>query len=320
MTVETLVSREEYRKLCDDAPEIPLFSQAWWLDATAGKNWSAVIASKKSGIVGALPFVLKRKWGFTQLAQPKLTQTLGPWLRKTDKSYPKQLAHEKEVLKALAEGLPQAVCYRQNWHSSVTNWLPFYWLGYTQTTRFSYRLDLAGGEAAIWSGLQENIRREIRKAKNRFELQVAPGSLSEVTRLSEETFRRQSKRPSYPARLVEEIDRAAAARQACDRLVAFDPEGKSHAGAYIVRDLDTAYYLIGGGDPELRQSGAMSLVLWEAILRQPAHVRYFDFEGSMIEPIERYFRAFGALQVPYYRISKVNSRILALALCLRGMD
>jgi len=30
----------------------------------------------------------------------------------------------------------------------------------------------------------------------------------------------------------------------------------------------------------------------------------FDFEGSMIEPVERFFRSFGAQRVPYFGITK----------------
>ncbi|MGJ0302835.1 hypothetical protein NG774_05830 [Aliarcobacter cryaerophilus] len=40
--------------------------------------------------------------------------------------------------------------------------------------------------------------------------------------------------------------------------------------------------------------------------------RRFDFEGSMIESIEKYFRSFGAIQKPYFHITKTNSKILKL--------
>ena len=82
---------------------------------------------------------------------------------------------------------------------------------------------------------------------------------------------------------------------------------------------NTAYYLMGGGDPELRNSGATSLVLWEAICRQPEIVEVFDFEGSMIEPIERFCRAFGAVQTPYFRVSHTPSKLLRFMNGLRGL-
>lgn len=64
---------------------------------------------------------------------------------------------------------------------------------------------------------------------------------------------------------------------------------------------------MGGSDPDLRNSGANSLCMWEAIKFASTATKAFDFEGSMIEPVERFFRAFGARQKPYFQISKINS-------------
>jgi hypothetical protein len=74
----------------------------------------------------------------------------------------------------------------------------------------------------------------------------------------------------------------------------------------VVRDRRTAYYLMGGGDPQLRTSGAGSLLLWEAIRQTRTAVSVFDFEGSMLRPVERFFRAFGGRQSPYLRISRTT--------------
>src|SRR5260370_7073664 len=83
------------------------------------------------------------------------------------------------------------------------------------------------------------------------------------------------------------------------------PEGRIHAAVYIIWDDRSAYYLMGAADPELRNSGATSLLLWEAIQFAATVTRSFDFEGSMIESIERFFRAFGAKQKPYFHISRM---------------
>ncbi|WP_322629715.1 GNAT family N-acetyltransferase [Halothiobacillus sp.] len=320
MSIETIRSQEAYRELCDSEPSIPVFSQAWWLDAVADGTWDAVIAYQGKRVVGSLPFVARRRLGFTVLTQPKLTQTLGPWVRPTNKSYPKALAYEKDVLIALADGLPRHHYYGQNWDCARQNWLPFYWRGFEQSTRYTYRLNGLGDENVLWSGLQQNIRGDIRKARDRYELTVRPAhNLDEFLRLNRKTFERQGRGVPYSRELVERIDQSAAARSARDCLVAVDPQGRAHAGAYIVRQDGTAYYLMGGGDPALRSSGATSLVLWEAIRNQPEDVDVFDFEGSMIEPIERFFRAFGAIQTPYFHVSKTDSKLLTVGRCLRQM-
>lgn len=320
MALEVVRSRSSYRRVCEEAKSIPLFSQAWWLDAVAGECWGAVLAYNGQKVVGTHPFVLVPRLGLTVLTQPKLTQTLGPWVRPTDKSYPRALAHEKEVLGVLAEGLPNYDRYFQNWHCERKNWLPFYWRGFEQTTRYTYRIRGVEDEQTIWNGMQENIRREIRKARARFHITVRPcRSLDEFLALNRMTFARQGHKVPYSDDLVSRIDRAATARSSSDCLIAVDPSGKSHAGAYIVRQGDTAYYLLGGGDPAHRSSGAMSLVLWEAIRGQPEGVEIFDFEGSMIEPIERFFRAFGAIQVPYFRVYRTPSRVLKATYFVRSL-
>lgn len=101
--------KELYRNLCDSEATIPLFSQAWWLDAVAGDNWDVALVKKGNQVIGALPYVVKKKYGFTLLTQPSLTQTLGPWIKPTQKSYPKKLAYEKDVLGSLQASFPLVI-------------------------------------------------------------------------------------------------------------------------------------------------------------------------------------------------------------------
>ena len=53
-----------------------------------------------------------------------------------------------------------------------------------------------------------------------------------------------------------------------------------------------------------RSSGAQSLILWEGIQFAAAHSKVFDFEGSMVEGIENFFRQFGGVCTPYYVVSR----------------
>jgi len=314
----TTRSRNDYRALCAMDPTIPLFQQAWWLDAVCGDDgWEVVLALRGEEIIGALPYLPRRVMGLKVISQPTLTQISGPWVKASKARYPKALAYEKDVLQALARALPAFHYYAQNWHFSRMNWLPFYWLGFRQTTRYTYRLSLGGGEEDLWRNLQENIRTDVRK--ERFGISIRPArDLGEFLELNRMTFARQGRQLPYSREIVQRLDEAASQRGVRDVFVAEGPGGEVHAAAYVVRDADTAYYLMGGGDPSLRSSGATSLCLWEAILHQPQHIESFDFEGSMLEPVERFFRAFGARQVPYFRVSKSCCRLLDLALCISG--
>lgn len=270
--------------------------------------------------VASMPYVSRRELGFTVLKHPPLTQTLGPWVRPSRAKTAKRLSREKELLTALIDRLPPFDHFSQNWHYTQTNWLPFYWRGFRQTTRYTYVLPELADEATLWDELGTNIRGDIRKATNRFGLRVRDDlGLDAFLALNRKVFERQGRPVPFGEDVVRRLHDACRQRNACRILVAEDAEGRRHAGVYLVWDTNSAYYLMGGSDPELRSSGASSLCLWHAIKYAATVTRRFDFEGSMIEPIERYFRAFGARQVPYFAISRTASRLFTAVTILRSI-
>jgi hypothetical protein len=211
---------------------------------------------------------------------------------------------------ALIDDLPADYNYVQSWSPELTNWLPFYWRGFQQTTYYTYQLRDLSSESDLWANLRGNIRREIRKATEREGLVVRSDvPLEQFLALNTLSFERQGLRRPYADDYVERIDRACAERGQRRIFLAEDSHGRAHAAVYVVWDSQRAYYLMGGGDPALRTSGAASLCMWDAIRFAGSVTASFDFEGSMLEPVERFFRAFGAEQVPYFAVSGFHSRI-----------
>lgn len=305
-------SKDLYRRFAASESSIPIFSRPWWLDATAGESsWDVAIIERGGQIVGSLPYAIKSKYSFTVLTQPQLTQTLGPWLRESTAKYANKLGWQKDVMQELIAKLPFFVHFAQNWHYSQTNWLPFFWNGFRQTTKYTYVLSDLSNEDVLWEGLRENIRSDIRKASTRVNLRVRDDvDVKTFLKLNRHVFARQGRKLPYPDSLVERLDNACLEREARKIFIAEDKRGRMHAGAYIIWDENSAYYLMGGSDPALRNSGAGSLCLWEAIKFASKVTRRFDFEGSMLESVERYFRAFGAQQMPYFRVYKTPSKVL----------
>jgi hypothetical protein len=73
-------------------------------------------------------------------------------------------------------------------------------------------------------------------------------------------------------------------------------------------DHETAYYLAGG--TKKNQSIAGPYALWNAILRSKSMgLEKFDFMGSSVPSIERYFRGFGGELTPYFRVRRNTSFI-----------
>jgi len=89
-------------------------------------------------------------------------------------------------------------------------------------------------------------------------------------------------------------------------------EGNVIAVNFLVYDDNTVCYLMGGIHPDFKDLGGMDVVQFESIKFALESERAFDFEGSMIESIEKYFRSFGGFQKPYFNISKTNSKLLKI--------
>lgn len=284
-----------------------IFQKKWWLDAVAPSAWNEVKVKNNDGdTVAIIPYVVKKRYGFTLLTMPPLTQTLGPWLDSYSGKYTSRLSKEKKLMTDLITGLPKFDFFRQNFHYSITNWLPFHWAGFEQTARYTYVIDNLSDPDKVWKEARENIRREVRKAKKKVGVRTDLG-LEAFLDLNEMTFQRQGLALPYSRRLVSRLDKACNDHNCRKMFFAEDSQGRLHAAIYIVWDEKAAYYLMGGANPELRNSGATSLLMWEAIQFASTVTQTFDFEGSMIEPVERFFRAFGARQKIFFTISKANS-------------
>jgi len=282
-----------------------LFEEDWWLEAVSPGAWGAVEVRDGGRVHARLTFGLGRVLGQVALRQPPLTQTLGPWYYDTGAKSSNRLEREKNLAQELIHQLPAHSFFSINFHRSVTNWLPFFWKGFRAVPKFTYVLHDLSDENLLWNGLKENIRREVRKARKQVEVQ-ATDDVDLFIALHQKTFDRQRSVMPHSVDTVRRLDAACAARGARRIYVARDEQGRPHAAVYVVFDDRCCYYLMGGGDPMLRKSGAGSLLIWQSILDAGSASGEFDFEGSMAEPIERFFRSFGASQSSYFNLRRSN--------------
>ncbi len=288
-----------------------VFEQPWWLDAVAPGQWDAAVVREEDAVLARLPYTKRRVFGLTAIVQPPLTQTLGPWLAPLAGRYPERLEKEKKLLRELIELLPRFDHFRLNFSPTLTNWLPFYWAGFQATVRYTYRIDDLSDLDRVRSEFQEPVRRGIRKAQSAVEINH-DHPLEELLRLDAQTYSRQGLRSPHSPDLVRRLDAACAARGARRILGAVDAQGRTHAALLVVWDERTLYALINARDPELQTFGSNTILFWEAIRLASEVSRVFDFEGSMLEPIEHFFRGFGGKQTPYLSVSKSGVRARSL--------
>jgi hypothetical protein len=284
-----------------------VFEQPWWLDSVAPGAWSEAVVRRGDEVVARLPYARRRKLGLTMIVQPTFTQTLGPWLGPLEGKYARRLETEKKLLAQLIEQLPPFDFFRMPFAPALTNWLPFYWAGFTATVYYTYRIEDLSDLDRVQGDFQDHVRRGIRKAQRAVEVNHE-FPLDGLLRLDAQTYARKGLKLPHSYDVLRRLDAACAARGSRRILGAVDAQGRIHAGLYVAWDERTLYALVSALDPELRVSGANTLLYWEAIRLAGEVSRAFDFEGSMVEPVEHYFRAFGARQTHYFCVSKVGPR------------
>ncbi|MCK5345518.1 MAG: methicillin resistance protein, partial [Candidatus Heimdallarchaeota archaeon] len=77
-------TKQKYSAHCKTEPTIPIFSQNWWLDAVCGKeNWGVVLVEKGGVVIASMPYYMIRRYGMRIITMPKLTQTMGPWIKQS---------------------------------------------------------------------------------------------------------------------------------------------------------------------------------------------------------------------------------------------
>lgn len=306
-------NKDIFKQWCKNHPEIPLFLQYEWMEIVAKpQQWDVALVGSENDVQAFMPYFKKRKLQFDIITVPPLTPYMGPWLH-----YPEgqkeatRLSFEKKMMEQLIAQLPKTDKFIQYFHPEITNWLPFFWKGFEQSTRYTYIIDDLSDPSVLYENLQSNARREISKAQKTLSISECKDA-SILHELKTKDYKAKGEEINYSAAYFNSVFEKLNAKQACKVWLASDADGNPVASLLLVWDDESAYYLAGAADPNNRSTGAMSLLLWTAILFSSSLTNAFNFEGSMIEPVERFFRSFGAKQTPYFEIRKTDSKLLKL--------
>lgn len=314
-----MTNKDKYRLLCENEPTIPIFSRDWYLDATCGDAWEVCLIEADGQIVASMPYLVKKnKLGLKVISRPQFTQTLGPWTRYDNTSEFKKISQEMVHFDELINQLPKFAYFEQNWHFSKTNWLPFFWRGFSQTTRYTYQIKDISFPEKCYEQFNYAKKKQIKKAEKNLKIRVdLSGSefydnlkLTYGKRNLDLFFNRASFLRLYDAVILHDQGTI---------ITVTDENDTIHASLFLIYDEMSTYNLISSIDPDHKSSGASTYVVWEAIKYMSNKTKIFDFEGSMEKGIENSFRQFGTTQVPYFSISKKISKAKQLKFALNAI-
>lgn len=274
--------------------------QPFWLDMTCDPgSWDAVFSRREDGsIQGAWAFRFGTKTGMRWIRLPILTPFTALWIDTPEALSPqKEMIFRHEVLADLERQLPSAQVFEIKLPWTMQDWLPLYWKGYREETRYTFRFPHAEVNA-IYDGFSKSFQRNLRAAER--EYTIEEGKVSDLYALMERVVELRDSHVAFSLSTLEKIVSVLQSKQQCKIYAARNTENVQ-AIVFTVWDEQTSYYLIGGRRRTDSRHGT-NLLLWQAIQDAAQRGHAFDFEGSMIEGVNKFFQKFGAILTPYYYI------------------
>lgn len=296
-----MTAKEEYRTLCEDSEYyIPLFQQYWWMETVcAGKSWDVLLAHDSKGqIAGALPYLKGRKWGLRYILQPQLTPWSGPWLRPGPDFIERQtlLNHLAQELKAQNVSL----CM-QCFSPEMTDWQPFRWQGFRQTTRYTYRFESIDDVDALYAAAS--------RLRRRYDKHVASVCTIDKTLTVDEFipfhidyYRWRGEADLLPETLIRRVvTTARERRQGLLWGLRRRSDNALMAAWFVAYDSHCSWSLMLAIAEEAPH-GAMSYLIWQMLRQLSTTTKSFDFEGGMDQHLAFFYQTFGTRQTPFHCI------------------
>lgn len=311
------MQKHDYRLYSKRNVKLPLFHQPWWLDALAsanGSSWDVALSRSNDGnIIAAWPYFSGLKLGMNISLSPVLGSYLGIWIDYPEENWKEETrqSYQNNIVKDLLPQLPEFYLMKQNFTPTFDNWKELYWAGYDQTTYYTYVLDNIKDHESVFAGFKSNLRNSIKKLGYTFSIGET-NDLAVFYEINKKSWSVQDGKIPYTLDYLQKLDDALINNGNRYIRLIKDANNNIVAGAYIVRDNHTAYNLMLGTDPNHRHSRAAEILLWDVIQEMSQYVDRFDFEGSMIEGVSQFFKAFGGKQQPYSVISKSKNKWIGI--------
>lgn len=314
-----MTNKEKYREFYRFHPDICVFSSPWWLDTVAGDAWNVILIEQGGRIIASFPYVYtKGKLGIKKIGMPQLTQKLGPYIvYEPNTTYSHKLSYEHKVYEQIISLLPAYDDFHISFDQNYKNWLPFYWNGFKQTVRYSYRLYNIKNYEDVFLRFEKRKRNRIKQARETLTLcyDIPPDSFYDYFKSA---ISDRADSVSFTKKMFFAIYNAIYNNNAGRSFYCVDNENNIHAVKLVIWDNNAAYSLIGMRKKEYNLTGGTEFLTESVIKYVSQFVDIFDFEGSMIKGVEQSYRYFGTQQTEYYSISKVNNKLLKLYRALRS--
>ncbi|MFM0136045.1 GNAT family N-acetyltransferase [Caballeronia grimmiae] len=256
-----------------------------------------------------MPYSVTKKsrlWRVSYL--PPLTRTLGPVIRRqaADAGGP-EWVHRLDVTRKLIAQLPDCAHFHQlaDPCASDAEAAAFRLAGFNVSVQFTLRLSPGVDEESAWSRLRWNTRNRIRRSSERFVVREID-SVDTFVDFYDANLSTRRLQNEYGSEVMRRVLLEVAARRAGMIIGSFDQDGSLCAATALVWDRFNVYYLLTTRQAT-SHSGAVALLVWEAMRIAREKKLELDFDGTSTAGILQFLAGFGGHLIHRYLFEKIRA-------------
>ncbi len=273
------------------SPANIIYAHSWYLNLVS-PFWDALVSDDYEAV---FPLTWNRKFGVDYLYQPYFTQQLGMF--SNDPADTKLLG---EFLIAIPKEF-KLIEINLNAKNAIPKNVSF-----ESSGRLTHILNLAQSHDQISSSYSDNLKRNLKKAMKE-ELTV---NESENFSFAIELFKsvKSSVVPmdDYHYELLEKICDYAISNRYGKYFEVHSKDNKIISAGFFLISENQIIHLLSTSNPEGKNTGAASHLM-DFVIREYADSNFsFDFEGSNIESVARFYKSFGSHEVSYIHLRQNN--------------
>ena len=293
---------------CEKAePAIGIFASKKWLSIYGNTLTLIGIYKDEHQLIGGFYFLNTKKYGLTFLKLPPYTPHCGLFFTSDSKNnssinnFSKELMNELCIFFSYEKSALTVLAFPY----TIIDFQPFIWEKYKVIPNYTYRINLERNIEDIKSNFDSKNRNVISKA-------IKEGVIVKENALSkEELYEFFIDSLNTTDANIYETELKNVFMKFSDDTNSFSLSAYKNnellGNVFCVFDKNTCYYLLGGVNKKSGVQGVNNLLIQKSIeMAKDLSCKTFDFEGSMLKGVEKFFRSFGPDLVPYFTVNKAS--------------
>jgi hypothetical protein len=282
------IDRLKWDACIDNAGNGLIYGYSFYLDHMS-RNWDALVLNDYEAV---MPLTWNKKYGIHYLYQPFLTAQLGVF--------------GKNITEKLTERFIRSIPSKFKLVEILLNYNNIF----TEHTGFArlqanYVLDLRRSYEDLYSSYRDNIKRNVRKAKQIGCTSQKDFDVEKVIELALQQMTAYGRESADNVGRFRKLYSFLHAKKMATTYGIFSPHHELIASCVFFFSHGRAYYILVGNHPNGKTIGASHALIDEFIKDHAGKNMLLDFEGSDIPNLAFFYSSFGAI-VEEYPAIKMN--------------